>query len=285
VSTLAVLLGPWLLGAWDTASDARRRRAHGGPWRLTGSSLLGILIGALLAPLLMLHHTRIVLSILTGRAVGWGAQRRRAASELSQVVRSELPATLLGLAVAALAWFEPAGPWRWLAPIWLPWLFSMPLHAAVSSARLGQRARRAGWLLIPSETEPEPLLSRIDELRALTRSDVPARFRELVLDPVLLAAHLERLPDEAPGSRTGLELLRARALEEGPLSLSPAEWRQLAQDRQSMERLHREAWQYWPVESWDTGRAQPRLPPEERAPKSAEPSSPSSSAQSSAGSP
>ena len=106
-----------------------------------------------------------------------------------------------------------------------------------------------------------------------------------MLDPVLLASHLERLDDEAPGSRRALELLRRRALDEGPTSLSPVEWRQLAQDRESMERLHREAWQHWPVESWDAGRGEPRLPPEERAPKSAEPSPPSSTAQTSAGSP
>jgi membrane glycosyltransferase len=263
LSTLAVLLGPWLLGAWDTASDAARRRAHGGRWRIARSAVLGAVLGALLAPLLMLHHTRIVLSILTGRAVSWGAQRRHATSELIAVAQAELPATLLGLTAAALAVFEPAGPWRWLSPVWLPWLLSIPLHASVSSGSLGSLARRSGWLVIPSESEPEPLLARIDELRAFTRSDTSARFRDLVLDPVLLAAHLEHLGDDAdPGSQRGLELLRARALQEGPLSLSPAEWRRLAQDRESMRELHREAWQHWPVESWDLGREEPRLPPD-----------------------
>lgn len=122
---------------------------------------------------------------------------------------------------------------------------------------------------IPSENEPEPLL-RIEALRALGRSDVSARFRDLVLDPVLLAAHVGNLPtSSAPGASKRLEPLRARAREEGPLSLSPAEWRLLAADRDSMQPLHRQAWQHWPVESWDLGREEPQLPPEtpNRAPR------------------
>jgi len=211
--------------------------------------------------------------------VSWGAQRRHAASELAAVAQAELPATLLGLAAAVLAIFEPTGPWRWLTPMWLPWLLSIPLHAGVSSGWLGSLARRARWLVVPSESEPEPLLSRIEELRALTRSDVLARFRDLVLDPVLLATHLEHLgEDAAAGSQRGLDLLCARALQEGPLSLSPAEWRRLAQDRESMQRLHREAWQRWPVESWDLGREEPRLPPEASAALAADEPTPSAPA-------
>jgi hypothetical protein len=220
------------------------------------------------------------------------------------VLRAELPATLLGSVAALLALFEASGPWRWLAPLWLPWLLSVPIHWCVSSAGLGQLARRAGLLGTPSENEPEPLLQRIDALRALTRSNASARFRDLVLDPVLLAAHLSTLPDSGlpdsglhdsrlpdsglhdsrlpdsgnAAASKGLEMLRARALQEGPLSLSPAEWRRLAADRHSMEQLHREAWQHWPVESWDLGREEPQLPPEASEPRLPSAPAPSSRA-------
>jgi membrane glycosyltransferase len=262
LATLAVLLGPWAIGTWDTLADRDRRRVHGGAPRLLPGTLLGIVLGALIAPIMMLHHTRIVASILMGRSVGWLAQRRRAESQLGDVLRAELPATLLGAVAATFAYVE-GGPWLWLAPVWVPWLLAVPIHWAVSSASLGQLARRSGLLLISSETEPEPLLQHIDELRALTRSDTSARFRDLVLDPVLLAAHVSNLPEEpAPASRKKLDLLRARALQEGPLSLSPGDWRLLAADRESMQQLHREAWRHWPVESWDVGSEAPLLPPE-----------------------
>jgi membrane glycosyltransferase len=226
------------------------------------SALLGVVLGALIAPLMMLHHTRIVASILMGRSVGWIAQRRRAEANLRDVLRAELPATLLGAVAAAFAYLE-GGPWLWLAPVWIPWLLAIPLHWAVSSVGLGQLARRAGLLLIASETEPEPLLRRIDELRMLTRGDTLARFRDLVLDPVLLATHIRNLPEDAAPASTGrLELLRAKALQEGPLSLSPGDWRLLASDRESLQQLHREAWRRWPVESWDVGSEAPLLPPE-----------------------
>ena len=262
LSTFAVLLGPWLIGTWDTAADAARLRVHGGAVRLLLSALLGVLLGALIAPIMMLHHTRIVASILLGRSVGWIAQRRRAEANFVDVLRAELPATLLGALAATLAYLE-GGPWLWLAPVWVPWLLAIPIHWAVSSVRLGQLARRAGLLLISSETEPEPLLRSIDELRALTRGDTSARFRDLVLDPVLLAAHLSNLGAEpAPVSKRRLDLLRAKALQEGPLSLSPGDWRLLAADGESMLQLHREAWRHWPVESWDVGGEAPLLPPE-----------------------
>lgn len=261
--TLAVLLGPWLLGIGDTLRDRRRRAAHGGAGRVLLGGLLGVLLGAALAPLLMLHHTRIVLGIVAGRAVGWNAQHRRAQSQLSRVLRDELLATLLGAVAATFAAFHGSGAWLWLAPVWLPWCLAIPLHALVSSARLGQLALRAGLLTTPVELSPEPLLSRIDELRELTRTDVASRFRDLVLDPVLLAAHLDSLDGQRPPlSARRLDSLRERALREGPFALSPTEWRWLSADRERMQLLHREAWQRWPVESWDLGGGEPQLPPD-----------------------
>jgi membrane glycosyltransferase len=210
----------------------------------------------------MLHHTRIVLAMLAGHSVGWGAQRRRASGELARAVWSELPATLLGVCTAL--WLSGSS-WLllWFSPIWLPWLLSIPLDLALSSARLGGLSRRLGLLVVPSELEPEPLLTRIDELRVLTRSDASARFRDLVLDPVLVAAHLARLDGKRSSEPPRkLASLRGRVLRQGPASLSPAEWRVLAEDRESMELLHRQAWRCWPVESWDIGRESQEEPPD-----------------------
>jgi membrane glycosyltransferase len=213
--------------------------------------------------LLMLHHTRIVFSILTGHAVGWGAQQRRASSNVSRVVQLELPTMLLGLGVAVWFYFDQAALFWRLSPLWVPWCLAIPINLAVSSARVGGFMRRLGLLLIPSEREPEQLLLRVEQFRTLTRGDASARFRDLVLDPVLVAAHLAKLQGKrSPEPRKRLAQLCRRALREGPASLSALEWRALAGDAESMQRLHREAWRRWPVETWDLEREQPQEPPE-----------------------
>jgi hypothetical protein len=142
-----------------------------------------------------------------------------------------------------------------------------PLNWAVSSSAFGNLARRLGLLTIPTESEPEELLRRIEELRVLTRSDASARFRDLVLDPVLVASHVAKLAGKRPSAAPKrLSELRTRALREGPASLSAQDWKTLAEDADSMQILHREAWRHWPVEAWDLGREEPQLPPETSRP-------------------
>jgi membrane glycosyltransferase len=236
--------------------------------RLVSSAALGLVLGSLLAPLLMIHHTRIVVSILSGRAVRWGAQQRRGSGSFVKVLRAEWPATLLGVGLGLWTWLAGTGLSLWFAPLWVPWCLAIPLNLMVSSATFGTLARRLGLLLVPSEHQPEALLARIDELRVLTRSDASARFRDLVLDPVLIAAHVAKVgskPASAPPKR--LAELRTRALREGPASLSAVEWHTLAEDAESMLVLHREAWQRWPVEAWDLGREEPQVPPEAAGPE------------------
>jgi membrane glycosyltransferase len=263
LATAAVLVGPWLFGAIDGLSRSASRRAHGGGIRLVLSAGLGLVLGSLLAPLLMIHHTRIVLSIVSGRAVSWGAQQRRGSGNFMKVLRAEWPATLLGVGLGLWTWLAGTGLTLWFAPLWAPWCLAIPLNLIVSSASFGALARRLGLLLVSTEHQPEALLTRIDELRVLTRSDASARFRDLVLDPVLVASHVARLGDrKASASPKRLAELRTRALREGPASLSAGEWRALAEDADSVQVLHREAWRRWPVEAWDLGREEPQVPPE-----------------------
>jgi membrane glycosyltransferase len=245
---------------WSTLRA--REPGYGGAPRLLASVLAETLLAALLAPQLMLHHARIVGSILLGSAVRWESQRARPRSPIGAIARAELPATLLGAGLCA--WLATHSPLllAWLAPVWVPWLCAVPLALLASSRTAGALAARLGVFTIPSESCPDELVLRTDELRALTRGDETARFRDLVLDPVLLSAHLATLADGARlPSRELLVRLRDRALRAGPAALSATEREQLASDRETMHWLHRHAWRSWPVESWELGRDQPQLPP------------------------
>ncbi|MDB4973767.1 MAG: glycosyl transferase family 2 [Myxococcaceae bacterium] len=267
-ATAITLLGPRLLGLLSTLFDRDARRAHGGAIRVVLSVLFEAIFAATIAPLLMVHHTKIVLSILMGGSISWGAQSRRSTGALMKIVRSELTSTVLGVVMVALLVLFALPLVPWLSPIWLPLVLAIPLALLASSEWAGQALAFFGILRVPSETSTDDLVLRADDLRSMTTADDSARFRDMVLDPVLLAAHIARLPKDPPTAnapaKNGEQLERARekARRAGPTALSVAERKLLASDAESMRWLHREAWRHWPVESWQLAREQPQLPPE-----------------------
>jgi membrane glycosyltransferase len=265
IATATLLLGPRLLGWFSTVVDRERRRTHGGAIRLTFGVLAELVLGSVLAPLLMLHHTQIVLSILVGGAVKWGAQRRHSRGKIGAIARSELPQTVIGIATAV--WLSQVAPGllAWTAPIWVPLALAIPVALLVSSEFMGSLFRWVGLLRVPSEVAPDELELRVNDLRALTTSDDAARFRDLVLDPMLVAVQLKRLAEQATkrdasASRIDLVRLRQRALRMGPAALSAEEREALSMDAETLRFLHREAWRSWPVESWQLARNVPQLP-------------------------
>jgi len=264
-ATAVTLLGPRLLGLLATLLDSRARKAHGGALLLTLSIAVEAVFAAAIAPLLMVHHTRIVLSILMGRSIRWGSQNRRATGgAFFAIARSELFSTVLGLLMAgALALFAPP-LLTWLSPIWAPLVLSIPLAALASSELAGRVLDYVGIFRVPCESQPDDLALRADDLRSTTTSDDSARFRDMVLDPVLLASHIARLPNEGKSEASAEQLAKVceRARRAGPTVLSAAERKLIASDADSMRWLHREAWRHWPVESWQLAREQPQLPPE-----------------------
>jgi membrane glycosyltransferase len=152
----------------------------------------------------------------------------------------------------------------------VPWLLSIPLALALSSSAVGGLARNLGVFLVASETEPDELAHRVEDFRALTCPDDTARFRDVVLDPVLNRAHLAMLlkareasPLDAPPKDIPDEL-RERAARGGPTSLSAREQSALLNDPDSLTWLHSTAWQFWPVETWGLSRLGPQLPPPAR---------------------
>lgn len=263
-ATAVTLLGPRLLGLLATLIDGKARRAHGGALRVTLSVLFEAAFAAAIAPLLMVHHTRIVFSILSGSTVRWGAQARRSTGALATIARAELVSTLMGVAMASLLTAFAPQLLAWLSPIWAPLVLAIPLAMLASSDLAGRALQVLGILRVPSETTTDDLVLRADDLRALTAGDDSARFRDMVLDPVLLAAHIARLPRDGAGQPSPEQLarIRERARRAGPTALTAVERKLLAADAESMRWLHREAWRHWPVESWQLAREQPQLPPE-----------------------
>ena len=267
ITTALLLLAPRILGVISTLAQPAQRRDHGGALRVLLSGVFELVLGSLLAPLLMVHHTKIVLSILTGSSIRWGSQNRRGRGRFGQLARGEVFGTVLGLGTAGALALSAPHLLLWLAPIWLPLSLSIPLVLVVSSSRVGEWFAKTGIFATPSETHPDELLLRAGELQALTKADEAARFRDLVLDPLLLSAQLRKIESQPQnGDRVSsitepqLEHMRKRALRVGPAALTDTERKALSEDAESLRILHRDAWRRWPVESWQLAREVPHLP-------------------------
>jgi len=153
--TVAMLLLPKLLPLLLTLCDGAQRRAFGGGWRLLRSTLAEIVFSVLLAPVLMIQHSKAVVDILLGRCVTWNAQQRDGESESWAGVTAVFGGTMVvGLVWAAVAYLIAPDLLLWLSPVLVGLIAVVPLAALSSRSDIGARARRRGWLLTPEEWAP-----------------------------------------------------------------------------------------------------------------------------------
>lgn len=252
--------------AWLSIVRATDRSDRfGGRGRFTVGMLLDATLAISLGPVMMLHHSAAVLSILAGRSSGWGPQLRDGAGQSRrQTARAELSPTVIGIgAAAALSTWAPTALW-WLAPLWLPMSLAVPLTMLAASEAAGSTLSRAGLLAVPVERRPEAITRRIDVLTAVMHENLTEHeLHDIVLDPMLLAEHCRLLehgsadsPRVAPGGASvtpvrpgidseelaGVRLLAALA---GPGVLQDREKTGLLADPAALRWLHEHAWPVW----------------------------------------
>ncbi|MCH5375754.1 MAG: hypothetical protein JJ992_17420, partial [Planctomycetes bacterium] len=125
---------------------------------------------------------------------------------------------------------------------------------ALSSVRLGNKARAAGLFLGPEEIEPPSVLSRQQVLgreirHALHFSNRAEVFRRVVLDAALNDMHVALLGAQgiAPGPWEEIESIARVALHGGPEHLTRRDRLRLLSDGNAITWLHLEAWKHWPM--------------------------------------
>ena len=153
--TGAVLLGPKLLSLVLALAHAPSRRAFGGGAAMTGSALVELAFSVLVAPVLMMLHTRFIATILSGSSVGWGPQPRtdQAVTWATAFERHWLH-TLTGLVWAGLMYRFAPDFLPWVLPVVLGLALSIPVNVISSRASVGRLARRVGVFRTPEETRP-----------------------------------------------------------------------------------------------------------------------------------
>ena len=158
--TAGLLLAPRLLALLQAL--ASRRAPFGGAPRLLAGALLETLFAVVVAPVMMLYHTRCVVSVLAGRDIRWEAQVREGDTLgwRAAWAGGAWWITLAGVVWGAVTLYASPLFLLWLSPILAGLLLAAPLIRWTSSRALGARTRRRGLLLVPSETAPPRELGR-----------------------------------------------------------------------------------------------------------------------------
>ncbi len=254
--TLGLLFFPKVLAILDLARRPGAAAGFGGWTRVIAGAVSETAIFTLIAPVLMLFHSKFIVLTLAGRGVAWVAQRRGADGdpEWREAILTHAGHTVTGLGWGAFAlWVNPAFA-AWLAPILLGLVTSIPVSLVTGQNAAGQFVRRMKFFLTPEETSAPPELARLARnLEACRRHAPPLPelaadygLMQAVLDPYVNAVHLALLRerDHAAGSASEERFapLRERLLREGPSALGARDKVALLLDADSMAVLHRDLW-------------------------------------------
>jgi membrane glycosyltransferase len=213
--TMGILLAPKIFGLILMLLRGRDRRASGGGIRLVVSSLIEMILSALLAPILMLIQSGSVFQILLGRDTGWQPQRRDDGSiPIRDIVRRHRAHTLLGALAGVSAFMIATSLFLWMSPTILGLLLAIPLSWLSGQLGAGLALKRLGLLMTPEEHQPPTIASRANELQARNTTfgfDDEDGLRAIYSDKSLRERHLEMLPPASPRKRGVIETERALA--------------------------------------------------------------------------
>jgi membrane glycosyltransferase len=213
--TMGILLAPKLFGLILMLIKGSDRRASGGGIRLIISSLIEVILSALVAPILMLIQSGSVFQILLGRDTGWQPQRRDDGSiPLKDIVRRHRAHTVLGILAGLSAFMIATSLFLWMSPTILGLLLAIPLSWLSGQLGAGLALKRLGLLMTPEEKQPPAIALRANELQARNATfgyDDEDSLRALYADATLRERHLEMLPPVAHRKRGVIETDRALA--------------------------------------------------------------------------
>jgi membrane glycosyltransferase len=260
---MAVIMLPKFLSLIDLARDWPRRKEFGGLAHATVGVLGETIFSTLHAPLLMLWHTRFVLTNIAGISVGWITQKRDAdGTDWLYALQRHWGHVLIGAVWGWFTWKLDRGLFWWFTPVLAGMVFSVPLSVLTSRRNLGARAKSLGLFLTPEETKPPleivSLRSRM-KIHELTANDAAPRrphagLAAAVLDPYVNAVHVMLLREKqlnpvyaeqfaklGAGS-DAMHLLGEKILADGPDKLNPSERVAVLADQRVMVWLHQQAW-------------------------------------------
>ncbi|AWM87198.1 glucans biosynthesis glucosyltransferase MdoH [Microvirga sp. 17 mud 1-3] len=213
--TMGILLAPKIFGTLLMLLRGPERRASGGGIRVVLSSLMEIILSALLAPILMLIQSGSVFQILLGRDTGWQPQRRDDGSiPMQDIIRRHRWHTVLGALTGISAFMIATSLFLWMSPTILGLLLAIPLSWLSGQLGAGLALKRLGLLRTPEEHEPPAIAVRANELQQRNTSfgfDDQDGLFALCCDRELRERHAEMLSPASRRKRGEIETDRALA--------------------------------------------------------------------------
>ncbi len=230
-------------------------RAHGGEIPAVLSAIIEVAVSVLIAPLMMLYHTRFVLTTLSGRCVNWGKQNRdEAVLGWKDAWRDHRWHTFIGVVSLAVVWYVAPGLVLWASPVFVGLILAVPVAKVLNSARVGTWLRDRGLLMIPEEAHTPRVLRRFAKAlrrtsRLAERANHVDPLDRVVADPALFELHRIVLDanDEPRPTPDGidLDLATEQALGHGLSAVPDKAAAAVLSCGSSLDRLHRHAWASW----------------------------------------
>lgn len=202
--TVVMLIGPKVLGLALTLSRPEESAKFGGRLAILKSAAFETAYSAVMAPVMMVGHSRIVFEVLMGRDAGWSTQTREGETlSYKDAFRAHRWEINTGLLFASMLLLAP-NLTIWFAPIILPLIASPFIAVATSRKDLGAWAGRLGLLVTPEEVteRSEALGAQIHQLfpvvddrhTTVQNMDMPETS---VLWPNLIATQRRAMPASA----------------------------------------------------------------------------------------
>jgi membrane glycosyltransferase len=242
--TMGILLAPKFFGLLLMLFDRDKRRACGGAVRLVLSSLIEIVLSALMAPILMLIQSGSVFQILLGRDTGWQPQRRDDGSiPMRDIVRRHRWHTALGIVAGLSAVMIATSLFLWMSPTILGLVLAIPLSALSGQLGAGLALKRLGLLMMPAERQPPEIARHANALQvenaklgfddedSLTVLFRDQAFRERHEAMLPHAPHRQRGEFDADRVLAEAKVIDAETLEEATRWLKPKERMIVLHDR------------------------------------------------------
>lgn len=237
-----VLFLPKILAVIPVLSFDKEQSRFGGLSAVLFSMLIENVLLALISPVIMIAHTKIVFDLLLGKVVRWDTQNRTSESvRWKDAFSMHWLAVFAGLCWMILAFIIGGSYLAWMIPIVTGLLFSVVIAVVTSSPRIGAKLRELGIFLSPLEVnEPEVLtLTRYAETDLDTTLKAVIPEGETPIHWMFKNADLNQLHRNTLEEKSFTDTaLIERACSEGYSSLTREEQHQILYNSSNVEKLH-----------------------------------------------
>lgn len=165
------------------------------------STLVEIVLSALMAPIMMMFQSKFVWDILTGHSVNWNTQNRGdAGTSFKDAFSRHFWHTLLGIATTVIVALYAKELFWWMLPITIGLMLSIPISMLTSKVASGQWAKRHNYFLIPEESKVPDILQSAKEYENILKALEPKEkgISLLLKDQILNNLHVIMLPVNGP---------------------------------------------------------------------------------------